>query len=150
MIKRTGLILLVLLSLPVGFIAFEKFQFRRPGIASGCPDWVLSQVQTSIEIVHPEKLVVEPWQGRHNVYATFKIPAGYQPSPFFVVTLEGSNPYCGNIISRPTTSHSNDSSRDRQVIGLFRTRTTLWIATKGQLGQLERSSNWKLVILKQS
>ena len=148
MIKRTGLILMVLLGVPVSLLAVETAESRRPGIASGCPGWVLSQAKTSTSFVHPEEIVVEPWQGRHNVHATFKVPAGYQPSPFFVVMLEGSSPYCGNLLSQPDIQI--EAQHDRRVIGLFRTRTALWIATKGQLKQLEQPNNWKLAIVKRS
>lgn len=144
--KRISLVLLVLLCLPVGFLVAQKLQSRRPGIASSCPNWALTQTQAATEIIHPEKIVIEPWQGRHNVFATFKIPDGYEPGSVFVVTLEGSNPYCGYVQPRlPSGEHSK-----QHVFGLFRTRTTLWLMSKGQLNQLEQRNNWKLAIFKQS
>jgi len=140
--KRTGLILLVLICLPISFLAIKKLQSRRPSIASSCPDGILSQAQSSTDYIHPEKVVVEPWQGRHNVFATFKIPNGYQPSSVFVVTLKGSHPYCGTVVPQ------SNSQGDRQAVGKFRTRTTLWLMSKGQMDELEQPSNWKLMIFK--
>ncbi|MBW4523710.1 MAG: hypothetical protein KME18_00735 [Phormidium tanganyikae FI6-MK23] len=142
--KRMGLILVGLIGLSVGLLALSKLQSRRPSIASGCPDWVLSQTENSPETIHPEDLVIEPWYGRHNVFATFKIPDGYQPSPFFVVSLKGSNPYCGQILSRSKTGS------DQRVTGVFRTRTTLWLMLRGHLDQLKQPTNWKLTISKES
>lgn len=143
--KRAGLILIALMSLPIVILGAEKLESRRPSVASGCPDWVLSQTETSENLIHPEKVVVEPWQGRHNVFATFNIPEGYEANQFFVVTLKDSNPYCGTVTRSTPTSNG-----ERKVFGLFRTRTTLWVISKGQLNQLEEPSNWKLAIFKPS
>lgn len=150
MAKRTGLVILVILViLPIVYVAARKLQsFRRPSAVSGCPDWVLQQVNTADETVHPEKIVVEPLQGRHNVYGVFRLPEGYTPSPFFVVKVEGSNPYCGTII--PSTKDRRHSAQkdDQTFIGRFRTRTTLWLITKGQADQLNHRENWSLAIVK--
>lgn len=144
--KRKSLILAILMCLPVGVLLTQELQSRRPGIASSCPDWVLSRPESETRFIHPEKVVVEPWQGRHNVFATFKVPDGYKPDAMFVVTIQDSNPYCGHTISRSRPGKSSD----RQVFGLFRTRTTLWLLSKGQINQLEQPSNWKLAIFKES
>lgn len=140
-----GLILVGLVCLSLGLFSLSKLQSRRPGIASGCPEWVLSQTERSTNVVSPEDLVIEPWHGRHNVFATFKIPNGYQPSPFFVVSLKGSNPYCGSVISR---SKFGKTENGQQVRGVFRTRTTLWLMLRGEMDQLKQPSNWKLALFK--
>jgi hypothetical protein len=143
--KRILLILAVLLCLPIAAIGIVGFQSRRPAAVSGCPDWILSEIKSGNTLIHPERVVVEPWQGRHNVFATFKVPAGYQESSIFVVTLHDANPYCGEIRPYPSASDSN-----REVLGVFRTRTTLWLMARGLLNQLEEPSNWKLMIVKNS
>lgn len=143
--KRLGLILLILICLPVGFLIFQKLQTRRPSVVSGCPDWAIAQFHSATDIIHPEKVVIKPWQGRHNVFATFKIPDGYQPSSVFVVLLDDSNLYCGRIQSK---SPSGEISKNH-VFGPFRTRTTLLLMSRGQIDQLERPINWKLAIFKQ-
>ncbi|MBD1845448.1 hypothetical protein H6F89_18960 [Cyanobacteria bacterium FACHB-63] len=140
--KRMGLMLFLLLFVAVACVAFNKLQSRRPGVVSGCPDWVLTQTETATEFVYPDHIVVEPWQGRHNVFATFKVPDGYQPGRFVVVRFEGSSPYCGDVVTHST------ANGDRQVTAFFRTRTTLWLMSKGQINQLEQPNNWKLAIFK--
>ncbi len=142
MSKQISLILALLMCLPIGYFAVRKLKVRTPGFLSGCPDWVLTETENSANFVHPDKVVVEPWQGRHNVFATFKVPDGYQPIPFVVVTFKDSNPYCGNVVMRPT------GNGNHQVFGLFRTRTTLLLMSRGKLDQLEQPSNWKLAIFK--
>lgn len=143
--KRIGLILLILIWLPLGFLLIEELQSRRPSVASGCPDWVLAQTQSATNIIYPEKIVIKPWHGRHNVFATFKIPEGYTPSPAFMVTLKDSKPYCGAIRWEAPSGETGD----HLVFGPFRTRTTLWLISRGQLDQLEQPSNWRLAIFKQ-
>jgi hypothetical protein len=129
--------------LPLVYLVGERLTtLRRPGMVSSCPDWVLEQRYTT-ETVNPEEVVVEPLQGRHNVYAVFKLPEGYQPSPYFVVNLPNSQPYCGMI------SHAQGRER-KTFVGLFRTRTTLWLMAKGQADQLNHRQNWSLAIVKRA
>ncbi len=145
--KRAGLLVLILVvaTAPILLLSSRKaHSFRRPSVVSGCPDWVLEQTGATTQKVHPEKIVVEPLQGRHNVYGIFKVPEGYQPSPYFVVHTEGSNSYCG------VTAIAKHNPTDKTVIGRFRTRTALWMMTKGQSDDLNRRQNWSLVIVKSS
>jgi hypothetical protein len=144
--KQISLILAILVCLPVGLLAAKKLQARTPGVVSGCPDWVLSQTANPANVIHPEKIVVEPWQGRHNVFATFKVPEGYETSDVVVVTVEGSHSYCGIVMPQSPSG----MKLDQRVFGWFRTRTALWLFTKGQLSQLEQPKNWKLAIHKPS
>lgn len=146
MSKQISLILAVLVALPLGLVVAKKLQARTPSVVSGCPDEVLAQVANPANVVHPEQVVVEPWHGRHNVFATFKVPEGYEASDVVVVTVKGSNPYCGIVMP-----YSPSRERiDQRVFGWFRTRTALWLLTKGQLSQLEQPENWKLAVFKPS
>lgn len=140
--KRTSLLILVLAIafVPAILLSSRKAQsFRRPSIVSGCPEWVLEQINTAKK-VHPEQVVVNPLQGRHKVYGIFKVPEGYEPSPYFVVQVDGASPYCGAAVI------SKQGETEQTVIGRFRTRTTLWIMTKGKADELNQPQNWSLMI----
>ncbi|MBE9009913.1 hypothetical protein IQ250_06805 [Pseudanabaenaceae cyanobacterium LEGE 13415] len=141
-----SLVLAVLLCLPLGLLIAKKLQARTPGVVSACPEQALEQIANSANVVYPEKVVVEPWQGRHNVFATFKVPDGYKATDIVVVTVAGSHPYCGIVMPYSPSG----TSIDQRVFGWFRTRTALWLMTKGQLSQLEQPTNWKLVVIKNS
>lgn len=146
MSKQIGFVLAVLVCLPLGLLAAKKIQARTPGVVSGCPDWILEQTENPANVIHPEKIVVEPWQGRHNVFATFKVPDGYETSDIVVVNVKGSHPYCGIVMPYAPSG----MAMDQRVFGWFRTRTALWLFTKGQLSQLEQAENWKLAVFKPS
>lgn len=141
-----SVILAVLVCLPLGLLVARQLQARTPGVVSSCPDGVLEQIANPANVVHPEQVVVEPWQGRHNVFATFKVPDGYKATDVVVVTVKGSHPYCGIVMPYSPSG----ASIDQRVFGWFRTRTALWLMTKGQLSQLEQPANWKLVVVKNS
>ncbi|WP_156426849.1 hypothetical protein [Leptolyngbya sp. NIES-2104] len=146
MSKQISLLLAVLVCLPLGLIAAKKLQARTPGVVSGCPEWAFTQTANPANVIHPEKIVVEPWQGRHNVFATFKVPEGYEASEVVVVTVQGSHSYCGIVMPHSPSG----MTIDQRVFGWFRTRTALWLLTRGQLSQLEKPENWKLAIFKPS
>jgi hypothetical protein len=137
------ILVLAIAIVPAVLLSSRKAQsFRRPSVVSGCPEWVLEQINTA-EKVHPEHLVVNPLQGRHKVYGVFKVPEGYQPSPYFVVQVDGATPYCGAAVI------SKRNETEQTVIGRFRTRTTLWMMTKGKIEELSQPQNWSLMIVKQ-
>ncbi|MGI0493443.1 hypothetical protein ACN4EG_16805 [Alkalinema pantanalense CENA528] len=101
--------------------------------------------------IKPERVVVQPWRGRHHVYGFFKVPAGYEPSSFFQVAVDqGQKQYCGHASVVKVVDRKAGSSGDRIVIGRFRTRTTLWLLSQGQRHELNQKDNWTLPIRKQT
>ncbi|MBD2326258.1 hypothetical protein [Alkalinema sp. FACHB-956] len=101
--------------------------------------------------IKPERVVVQPWRGRHHVYGFFKVPAGYEPSSFFQVAVDqGQKQYCGHASVVKVVDSKAGENGDRIVIGRFRTRTTLWLLSQGQRHELNQKDNWMLPIRKQT
>lgn len=139
-------------------VGYKAYQFRKPGAISICSEDTIqtfirarnAKPNSTITTIHPTNVVVEPWQGRHNIFAVFQVPQGFQPNPSFIVMVNGI-PYCGYVES--TGSEFNDlmitpAQASQPVLAKFRTRTALWLITKGQGEHLKQSQNWWLVITK--
>lgn len=156
--QRTFLIcLIVLLMLAIGY---KLYKFRKLGAISICSQDAIqtfirarnAKPNASIATIHPTNVVIEPWEGRHNIFAVFQVPDGFQPDQSFIVMVN-EVPYCGAI--EPTYRDWNDpfnppSHAPQAVLGKFRTRTSLWLITKGQGEELKQPQNWWLVITKRS
>ena len=151
MMKRTWLIVLTLTLVMVTLVVPRSGRFlKKPSTLSGCPDGVLAAFNYSTEKIHASKIIVEPWEGRHNVYGVFVLPAGYQAKHFFAVRVDGSDPYCGKVTMLDQPAYGvGTQPGDRIAIGHLRTRTALWLLTKGKQEELKQPSNWVLGTKKQ-
>lgn len=96
--------------------------------------------------IHPIKVVVEPFQGQHQVYGIFKIKK--QKSPYnqpVVLTVSHVGKYCeftnyiGQNFEEITVYNEYDLSQH-----FIRTRTALWLTIQGLLGELRKPDNWIL------
>lgn len=149
-VRVKKIILAITALLPVSAIAlFAGFiLFRRPSMVSKCPDTLFSSKSTIYQI-HPSKVIVKPWWGRHNVSAVFELPAGYTSSNFFMVNV-GSMTYCGLTKPIPGQVYEGVYAKPgaRIVEGNFRTRTAMWLILKGNIDQLQQPLNWMLVAKK--
>ena len=151
--QRTFLIcLFVLLILAIGY---RIYKFRKPGAISVCSAATINTFigasnaspKGTTTIIQPSDVVVEPWHGRHNIYATFQVPTGFKPHKSVIVMVDGI-PYCGYI--EPTNAKVNTTSAPKTITAKFRTRTALWLISKGYGEKLKQPHNWQLVITKQS
>jgi hypothetical protein len=70
--------------------------WQRSQMISDCPGSRLSASNGPLIPVHPAQVTVEPWKGRHNVYAVFLVPNGYHPDEFVTIALPNGQTYCGH------------------------------------------------------
>ena len=105
-----------------------------PRKASSCPDFWFSQ-----QTLAPSKVVVQPWKGRHQVYAEFAIPDGAMVSDRAKVSIDSLGDFCGGVTDL-------DTSGGKVAIARIRTRTALWLMLQGKLGDLQDAKNWQLPI----
>jgi hypothetical protein len=109
-----------------------------PRSASSCShDW------SANETIAPSKIVVEPWKGRHHVYAEFQLPAGKFVSDRAKVSLASVGEFCGGVTEGSTTEASMGQTT---AIARLRTRTALWLMLQGKLDELKVAKNWQLPI----
>lgn len=105
-----------------------------PRTASGCPDLWWSQ-----QTIAPNKVIVEPWKGRHHVYAEFELPQGAIIGDRARVSITSLGDFCGGVTDL-------EKSDGKVAIARMRTRTALWLMLQGKLGELQDSKNWQLPI----
>lgn len=148
--KKIILAITALVSVSAIALFADFILFRRPSMVSKCPDTLLLS-ESSIYTLHPSKVIVKPWWGRHNVSAVFELPAGYTSSNFFMVNV-GSMTYCGLTKPIPGKVYEGVYAKPgaRIVEGNFRTRTAMWLIFKGNIDQLRQPRNWMLVTEKRN
>ncbi|MBE9028224.1 hypothetical protein IQ266_00455 [filamentous cyanobacterium LEGE 11480] len=113
---------------------------------SDCPASVAGQAMAAADSkLHPLKVVVEPWEGRHNVYGVFVIPKGHRSDRFVTITFDDRQTYCGSIVPvDPSWVNMKVQPGQQVVLGLLRTRTAIWLLTNGKKSQLEQPASWTL------
>ncbi|MEM7553986.1 MAG: hypothetical protein AAF378_07780 [Cyanobacteria bacterium P01_A01_bin.84] len=114
-----------------------------------CPPWELAWSQGGKYYISPEKVVVEPWKGDHNIYGIFQIPNGYIQKRVFTVTIPNSGTYCGFFTEIKDDEDIQPLLEHYLVKGFFRTRIGLSIIIHGQVHELAKTANWKVGYLKQ-
>lgn len=115
-----------------------------PHAASACPPTRSTAVPNDIvpTVVQPSKIVIQPWKGRHHVYAEFRLPSQhYFVNDRFRLNLGNLGDFCGGV------SSSDNPNSQPVAIARLRTRTTLWLIAQGQLNALNQPKNWQLEIV---
>jgi len=124
---------------------------RKPSAVSRCPQEALVVKNTNNGRIHPQKVVVRPWKGRHQVYGVFVLPNEYQANNAVVVNIEGISTYCGG---KPIPKVKDEfqgvyaQPGERIVVAYFRTRTASWLIAQGRMEELKQPRNWLLSIQK--
>jgi hypothetical protein len=123
---------------------------QRSPVISDCSGSSLSLSHGPRLSLHPQQVVVEPWKGRHNVYALFIVPNGHQPDEFVMITLANGQSYCGHtvVLDNPQAINLSVPPDHYAVRGMLRTRTTIGLLSEGRKAELERHENWTLAIQK--
>lgn len=124
---------------------------KRPSIASKCPEEALVTRNSSSYQLHPHKVIIKPWRGRHQVYGIFVIPEEYQASNFFMVSIEKASTYCGGkpvAVAGKKFQGVYVKPEERILVGYFRTRTASWLIAQGKIEQLKQPRNWVLSVQK--
>ena len=96
--------------------------------------------------VHPIKVVVEPWLGRHQIYGIFQIESKrcYFGKPA-VLTVVGAGKYCEGVYIFGQHLEGIEAPPGYYLTKHYiRTRTALRLTTQGLLNQLKQPRNWTL------
>ena len=143
------------------------------GIASACVTlvlagtiaWLLNKqpstncgaeapADSNVHTIRPTKVVVEPWQGRHQVYGIFMVHNRYRDVRRYsaIISIQG---FDGEF----TPGRSPENEYPEDVVaepghyvkrGYVPTRVALWFLFTGQFGDLRAPCNWALVFIEQS
>ncbi|QOV24722.1 hypothetical protein [Anabaenopsis elenkinii] len=110
-----------------------------------CQQWVFQEEREHKHYTYPDKLVVQPWRGRHHVYAIFLIPVGYEHDGLFTLTIPGSSTHCGRSQKIGKVVSGVDDTNDyNRVRGFLNTRIAVQFILQGKLSQLREPQNWRL------
>ncbi len=137
-------ILLFALSL-VSVFGFSYFSNRVPPVTS-CHQWGFISTRGAKYYIHPDKVVVKPWRGRHHVYGIFMIPRGSINDHLFKVTIKGNDNACGTITSSGMTFAEGIYAKPGYYLmrGHLNTRSAILLILQGKIYQLKQPKNWKV------
>ncbi|EAW45710.1 hypothetical protein N9414_12688 [Nodularia spumigena CCY9414] len=137
------LLLLSLLSVLVFYDISAYISEQKPIVRCEQGGFYPPQVQKYY--THPQKLVVKPWLGPHNVYAIFAIPAEYRSDALFTVSIPGTITYCGRVQDIDEVLSGVDNLDYYTMIrGFLNTRIALKLIAQGKLSQLQEPQYWRL------
>ena len=127
----------------VAIIGCDKFLDKLPTFSCKQEGFMVSQITKSY--IHPEKVVVHPWLGEHNVYAIFMLPNNYVYDRFMTINLSVNKTFCG-IMTNPsqTIDEINAQPGHYLVKGYLQTRITIKLILEGQINDLTQVNNWQL------
>jgi hypothetical protein len=113
---------------------------------SRCPQDVLSKLDQVLTQATPCKIVVKPWNGRHNVYGVFMLPVENQSGKMLVVHIPGVRTFCG-ATERVGTSFEGIQAKPGYYLvkAYLRTRISTWLIVRGLGKQLKDIRNWRLI-----
>jgi len=103
---------------------------------------------SKIHTIRPTKVVVEPWQGRHQVYGIFMVPNRYKDDSRYSATMSVQG-FDG--VFTPGRSPENEHAEDVVAEpghyvkrGYVPTRVALWFLFTGRFGDLRAPCHWTL------
>ena len=131
--------------------AIVSWLMAMPGI-SHCPEEGPSNSETYK--VHPIKIVMQPWFGRHQVFGIFIVPLRYRSGMSYFGTMS-------------IKTYNSEFAPDRQVRarqvddvpvepgfylvrGYIHTRIALWFFLTGQFRDLQNPCNWTLQFVRRT
>lgn len=115
-----------------------------------CEKWGFIDSTSSKYYIHPEKIVIEPWRGKHHVYGIFMIPNGYIHDRIITVKIPGKQTYCGNLLFPSNTYAGIDAKPGHHLMkGYLQTHTALELIFQGKGNQLKQPSNWSVGYVKE-
>jgi hypothetical protein len=128
----------------LGFSYVLDLSERSP--VTSCRQWGFYSSKGEKYYTHPEKIVVNPWVGPHNVYGMFMIPSGYRNDFFFTVTIDKTEVHCGVMNETHTKFSGSVNAKPGYYLikGLLNTRVALRLIFQGKEDQLKQPQNWKV------
>lgn len=137
-LRPSAIAVLLLVTLALPSLAQKISVLNGPRSASSCPhDW------SPQHTIAPSKIVVQPWKGRHHVYAEFQLPAGTFVSDLAKVSMGDLGEFCGGVSEVTALENSVGTTT---AIARIRTRTALWLIVQGKISDLNQATNWQLPI----
>lgn len=127
----------------LGFSYVSDIIERSPTVS--CRRWGFISPKAEKYYSSPEKIVVEPWRGRHNVYGIFMIPDGYRSDHFVTLKIPGEKTHCGLLLGVNSFNEGIHVKPGYYLLrGYFNTRVAVELILKGKGDQLKQPLNWRL------
>lgn len=143
---RTRRFIYIFLALSLVSITGAAFISKRRPRVSCYPSAFVSPSHGEKQYLSPQKIVVKPWRGQHNVYGVFMVPKGYQSDKLLTLTLPDNKTYCGQVVKVHGDSWDKVEAKPGYYLmrGYLNTRVALFLIAQGKIEELKQPQNWKL------
>ena len=113
---------------------------------SACDAEAFLTANSNLVAIHPEKVIMRPWQGQHQVYGIFMLPKTIHSRDFVVLKVKGVGVYC-DIVNRSGTKREGVIAKPGHFLMMdyIRTRTTLALILQGKANLIENPENWVMI-----
>lgn len=142
--KKRNVLYIILFALTlICILSFSYLTEKYPIV--GCEPWGFSSSGKK-GYTNPVKVVVEPWLGRHHVYALFNIPIGYINDKLFSVKIDETETYCGIFITGGDKEIAGVFPQPGHYLmqGMLNTRIAIGLIFQGQGDKLKEPENWQV------
>ncbi|MFM7405728.1 MAG: hypothetical protein ACKO3K_03410 [Cuspidothrix sp.] len=141
---RKSQIFYILFSFTLVAIIFLSYFFKQlPTVP--CENWGFASIKTTKYYIHPDKIIVKPWLGQHNIYAIFTVSQGNLYDNFITVNLGNNHIFCGNISRLPYSQDGVIAKPGYDLAkGYLHTRTAIKFILAGKINEIKKASNWQL------
>ncbi|WP_333481056.1 hypothetical protein [Allocoleopsis sp.] len=99
--------------------------------------------------VHAVKVIVEPFLGRHQVYAIFQLDREKSPpGKPVILTVVGAGKYCESTNPIGQQFEGIEAAPGYYLSQHYiRTRTAIWLSLQGMFKQLKQPQSWTLTYI---
>ncbi len=128
-------------------IGFNNFLGKVPTVP--CENWGFMSIKTTKFYIHPEKVIVKPWLGRHHIYAIFMLPKGNLYNNFITVNLATNPSFCGDVSKTGQNVDGIIAKPGYDLAkGYLHTRIGMKFILSGKMNEIKKASNWQLGVAK--
>jgi hypothetical protein len=144
-LKITTSIVLITVSIFLAQLAISKLN-KSVITKSSCPEEIFPNLNVRKTQATPYKLIIKPWEGRHNVHGIFMLPMEDRTGKLLFLNIPGAGTFCGGAHDVGTYFEGIEAKPGYYFVKTnLRTRTSIWLITKGFSEQLQDSRNWQLI-----
>lgn len=127
----------------IAMICFGNFWHKLSDFP--CKNWGFMVSKTTKSYIHPQKVVVRPWLGEHNVYGVFMLPNNYLHDRLIRVNLPVNQTLCG-VVANPSQTIAGINAKPGHYLvkAYLQTRTAIRFTLTGKINDLKELKNWQL------
>ncbi|MBD2327258.1 hypothetical protein [Alkalinema sp. FACHB-956] len=130
--------------LGLGIVCEAQPIVQRP--ESACDAEALLTSRQPLVEIHPETIIMKPWQGKHQVYGIFMLPKAVQSREPAILKVKHIGVYC-DVVNRSGFKREGVIAKRNHflMVDHIHTRTAFWFLLLGKADLIQNPDNWTLI-----